>query len=172
MYGMKQTNAMLNERMQLLLKRINELTESNKVMSARITSLEKERDALSRLLSIERQKVVDMNRLVENTRSQLAAKEHELKRLREDLHVSGTSFLSDEKSRPLAESLAKRDMTLSPSASSYASLSSDMHDPNALMNSSFKDLAAAMRNTSKQDADILSNLGLSADDDSDTEDSL
>lgn len=167
---MKQTNSMLNERMQLLLKRINEITESNKIMSNRISSLEKERDALSRLLGIERQKVVDMSKLVENTRSQLAAKEHELKRLREDLNLT----LSPErqgKSRPTIESL-KKDMTLSPSASSYVSLSSDAQDPSAKVNSSFQGLAAAMRNVLKQDSDILSNLGLSADDNSDTEDSL
>lgn len=68
--------------MQMLMKRVSDLSESGKVMSSRIVTYERERDALQHTLGVEKQKSFDMTRLVENARSQLAAKENELNRLR------------------------------------------------------------------------------------------
>eukprot|EP01035_Chromulina_nebulosa_P019558 gene19558-25458_t len=71
-HSLRQTNVMLNDRQQHLLNRVNELIDSSKVLSTRVTSLERERDALSKLLTTERQRSADMTKLVESVRAQMA----------------------------------------------------------------------------------------------------
>lgn len=71
---------MLNDRMNLLLQRLTALGDTHRVLSSRVGGLEREREALNKLLGIERQKTIDLTRLLEATRTQLAGKEKELQR--------------------------------------------------------------------------------------------
>lgn len=71
---------MLNERLQMLMKRVESTNDSNKVLYSKLQSLEKERDSLSRLMGIERQRVSEMGQVVEVVRSQMADKEIQLQK--------------------------------------------------------------------------------------------
>lgn len=79
-YSGKQSNAMLNERLAILLKRATAATDSNKVLTSRLGSLERERDTLRGLLDLERHKVQEVMKVAEATKMEAVQKEMELKR--------------------------------------------------------------------------------------------
>lgn len=70
-HSLRQTNAMLNERVQLAIKRAAAATDANKIVAARLSSVERERDAVRALISTERQRATDMSHVLEATREQL-----------------------------------------------------------------------------------------------------
>ena len=74
------SNGLLNERLQHLMKRVNATGESNKILNSRLISVERERDALARLIGMERQKALDMSKVVESVRYQMADKDLELQK--------------------------------------------------------------------------------------------
>jgi hypothetical protein len=59
---------MLNERLQLLIKRSTNAIENNKLLAHNLSSIENERDALRTLLSREKQRSVDIETLVHSNR--------------------------------------------------------------------------------------------------------
>lgn len=68
LHNWKQTNAMLNERLSIIMKRATASNDSNKVLTTRLGSVERERDGLRSLLDMERQKAQDMLKMAEMTK--------------------------------------------------------------------------------------------------------
>lgn len=73
--GLRQTNKVLNDRTQLLLKRISDFSESNNILTTRLSSLEREKDTIHKLLENERHKNSDLSKVIEVIRAQLAGKD-------------------------------------------------------------------------------------------------
>lgn len=78
--GLRQTNAMLNERISLIISRATAATDANKALQTRLTAVERERDAVRSLMGIERQRAAEMGQVAEAARSQAVAKEIQLQR--------------------------------------------------------------------------------------------
>ena len=79
-HSLRQSNGMLTERMQLVIKRAASATDANKVLSTRLSAVERERDAVRAMIGLERQKASDMSQIVEVARSQLIDKDLMLNR--------------------------------------------------------------------------------------------
>lgn len=67
-YNIKQSNTMLNERLQLLIKRSTNAIDNNKLLVHKLTGIESERDALRTLISREKQRSVDLESLLHSSR--------------------------------------------------------------------------------------------------------
>lgn len=78
--GLRQSNALLNERINMIIKRASAATEANKVLTERMASVERERDAVRALVNIERQRATDMSSIAEAARVQAATKEIHIQR--------------------------------------------------------------------------------------------
>ena len=64
---------MLNERVNLLVKRSTNAIDNNKILVHKLTQMEQERDALRMMIGSEKQKVLDMQTLLHHTRAPLAS---------------------------------------------------------------------------------------------------
>lgn len=64
-HSLRQSNALLNERVQLVVRRAAAASDSTKVLSSRLSSVERERDAVRALMSLERQKSSDLAQVVQ-----------------------------------------------------------------------------------------------------------
>ncbi len=105
-HGLRQTNAMLNERVQMVIKRATAAADANKILSSRLLSTERERDAMRSLVSVERQKSTDLSSLVEAARVTAATKDIQLQKLRvagdststsvDNIHMADTLGISNE----------------------------------------------------------------------------
>lgn len=73
--GLKQNNVMLNERINMIIKRAGAATEANKLLTGRLGSVERERDAVRALVGIERQRASEMSHIAESARVDAATKE-------------------------------------------------------------------------------------------------
>jgi hypothetical protein len=71
---------MLNERVQMVMKRATAAADANKVLSSRLASVERERDANRALVSTERQRAEEMISVAEVARAQVASREVQLQR--------------------------------------------------------------------------------------------
>lgn len=74
-HNWRQTNAMLNERLTILMKRATAATESNKVLTSRLGSIERERDGLRSLIDLEREKCRDLMKIAEMAKMEAVSKE-------------------------------------------------------------------------------------------------
>lgn len=74
-HALKQSNAMLNERLTIVMKRAAASAEANKVLTARLGSVEKERDAMRAIVEVERQRAADMMKVAEVARIDAATKD-------------------------------------------------------------------------------------------------
>ena len=74
-YGLRQTNHMLNERVSAIVKRAAAAGDANKVLSARLINAERERDASRAMLEAERQHSKDMEGLAQQARSDVIIQE-------------------------------------------------------------------------------------------------
>jgi len=80
MHALKQNNAMLNDRISVMMKRASSVTEANKVLTTRVSSIERERNSLRTLIDIERQRAADMLKVAEAARIDAATKDIQLQR--------------------------------------------------------------------------------------------
>lgn len=71
---------MLNERLTIVMKRASSAQENSKVLTARLGSVERERDGLRAVLEMERQRALDMSKLAETARIEAATKEIHIQR--------------------------------------------------------------------------------------------
>ncbi len=78
--GLRQTNAMLNERINLIITRATSATEANKALQARLSVVERERDAVRSLIGIERQRAIEMGQVAQAARTQAATMDMQLQR--------------------------------------------------------------------------------------------
>lgn len=78
--GLKQNNVMLNERINMIIKRASAATEANKLLTGRLGAVERERDAVRALVGIERQRAADMSHIAESARVESATKELHIQR--------------------------------------------------------------------------------------------
>jgi hypothetical protein len=62
-HGLQQNNVLLGERVSLIIKRAGAATEANKLLTSRLGSVERERDAVRALVGIERQRASEMGHL-------------------------------------------------------------------------------------------------------------
>ena len=90
-HGLRQTNAMLNERVQMVIKRATAAADANKILSSRLLSTERERDAMRSLVSVERQKSTDLSSLVEAARVTAATKDIQLQKFKAASESTSTS---------------------------------------------------------------------------------
>mmetsp|Transcript_2324 Transcript_2324/g.3663 ORF Transcript_2324/g.3663 Transcript_2324/m.3663 type:complete len:1405 (+) Transcript_2324:94-4308(+) len=81
-HGLKQSNVMLNERVNMIIKRAGAATDANKLLTSRLGSVERERDAVRALVGLERQRASEMGHIAETARAQAATKELQIQRLR------------------------------------------------------------------------------------------
>lgn len=79
-HTIRQTNAMLNERVQMVIKRATAAADANKVLSSRLASVERERDINRALMGTERQQKEEMMSVAEAARAQVASREVQLQR--------------------------------------------------------------------------------------------
>jgi chromosome segregation ATPase len=84
-HGWQQNNALLNDRNAVIMKRASAANEANKVLTSRLSGVEKERDALRALIEVERQRSMDMTKIAETARIEAATKDIQLQRLRTEL---------------------------------------------------------------------------------------
>ena len=59
-HGLRATNAMLNDRVQAIIKRAGEAGEANKLLSSKLQQVERERDAVRAAVAVERQRYVTL----------------------------------------------------------------------------------------------------------------
>jgi hypothetical protein len=69
--GLRQTNAMLNERVQAVIRRAGEAAEANKLLAAKLQGAERERDAGRAAAGAERHRSAEMGRVAEAARAQV-----------------------------------------------------------------------------------------------------
>ena len=91
---MKQTNALLNERLSIIMKRAAASNEANKVLTNRLSSVERERDAVRAVVEVERQRAQDMMKVAEVARIDAATKDLHIQRLRTELHEESADSLN------------------------------------------------------------------------------
>lgn len=85
-HGLQQNHAMLNERNAVIMKRASAAGEANKVLTSRLTTVERERDALRALIEVERQRALDMSKVAETARIEAATKDIQLQRWVTSIH--------------------------------------------------------------------------------------
>jgi hypothetical protein len=78
--GLRQSNAMLNERINMIIKRAGAATEANKLLTGRLGTVERERDAVRALVGIERQRANELGHVAEAARVEAATKELQIQR--------------------------------------------------------------------------------------------
>lgn len=71
---------MLNERLSILMKRATAAADANKVLTTRLSSVERERDAYRSIIEMERQKTQEMTKIAEIAKIETASKELQLQR--------------------------------------------------------------------------------------------
>lgn len=71
---------MLNERLSIIMKRAAASGEANKVLTSRLSTIERERDAARSVIDLERQRNADMTKVVEAARVEAATKDIQLQR--------------------------------------------------------------------------------------------
>jgi len=71
-HQLRQTNLMLNERVQMIIKRASSATDANRLLSQRLAGIERERDAMRSIVNSERQRVTELEQLTEAARTQTA----------------------------------------------------------------------------------------------------
>lgn len=71
---------MLNERLSIIMKRAAASGEANKVLTSRLSTIERERDAARSVIDLERQRNSDMTKVVEAARVEAATKDIQLQR--------------------------------------------------------------------------------------------
>ncbi|RYH24236.1 hypothetical protein EON65_16975 [archaeon] len=76
---------MLNERLTIVMKRASAAQENSKLLTSRLSSVERERDTLRAVIEVERQRAADMSRLAETARIESATKDIHLQRLQSEL---------------------------------------------------------------------------------------
>ena len=76
--GLRKTNSHLNERVQMAFKRAASATDANKLLSARLGSLERENNAMRAVVSSERQRSTDLETVAQTARTQAALQERRL----------------------------------------------------------------------------------------------
>merc|ERR1711871_1176362 len=93
-YGLRQTNQMLNERASSIIKRASSAGDANKVLSARPMNAERERDATRALLETERQRTKDLETLTETARVDAITKEIQSSKSKDrwDVHNAKSTF--------------------------------------------------------------------------------
>jgi len=72
-HSLRQTNEALNERVKMVVRRATAAADANKVLSSRLASVERERDAVRALVSVERQRAEDLSSMTEIQRTQIMA---------------------------------------------------------------------------------------------------
>ena len=102
-HGMKQTNALLNERLAIIMKRAAASNEANKVLTSRLSSVERERDAIRAIVEVERQRAQDMMKIAEVARIDAATKDLHIQRLRTELHEESTDSAPSNTTSPLKD---------------------------------------------------------------------
>ena len=80
-HALRQTNVMLKERVEMVIKRATNAADANKILSSRLAAAERERDAVRALVMAERQKSEEYGTLIETARAQVAQKELHIARL-------------------------------------------------------------------------------------------
>lgn len=65
----------------MIIKRAGAATEANKLLTGRLGSVERERDAVRALVGIERQRASEMSHIAESARVEAATKELHIQRL-------------------------------------------------------------------------------------------
>ena len=78
--GLKQSNVMLNERINMIIKRAGAATDANKMLTSRLGSVERERDAVRAMVGIERQRASELSHVAEAARVDAATKELHIQR--------------------------------------------------------------------------------------------
>ena len=76
---------MLNERLTIVMKRASAAQENSKLLTSRLSGVERERDTLRAVVEVERQRAADMARLAETARIESATKDIHLQRLQSEL---------------------------------------------------------------------------------------
>jgi hypothetical protein len=71
---------MLNERLSIVMKRAAASQENSKLLTSRLTTIERERDSMKAVLELERQRAADMSKLAETARIEAATKDIHLQR--------------------------------------------------------------------------------------------
>ena len=79
-HALRQTNVMLKERVEMVVKRATHASDANKILSSRLSAVERERDAVRALVAAERRKSEEYGTLIEGARAQVAQKELQLAR--------------------------------------------------------------------------------------------
>jgi chromosome segregation ATPase len=127
-FGLQQTNAMLNERVQLVIRRATAATDANKVLTARLSSAEREREAVRALVQIERQRATEMGAVAEEARTLAATKEVQLQRFRSTVRSGGSQSGESPSPQSSNDSSASRSNSNSPSltAAAASTIASDM----------------------------------------------
>lgn len=80
MHSLKQSNILLNDRISAIVKRSTATNEANRVLTTRLSSAERERDALKALVDVERQRATDMLKVAEAARIEAATRDIQLQR--------------------------------------------------------------------------------------------
>lgn len=80
-HALRQTNVMLKERVEMVIKRATNAADANKILSSRLAAAERERDAVRALVMAERQKSEEYGTLIESARAQVAQKELHIARM-------------------------------------------------------------------------------------------
>jgi len=96
-HGLRQTNNYLNERVQMIIKRASAATDANKLLSARLGSLERENDAMRAVVSAERQRSTDMETVAATARGQTALRESQMAAAAGEEGASGASGALEER---------------------------------------------------------------------------
>jgi hypothetical protein len=73
---------LLNERINMIIRRAGAATEANKLLTGRLGAVERERDAVRALVGIERQRAADMTHVAEAARVEAATREMHIQRMR------------------------------------------------------------------------------------------
>jgi chromosome segregation ATPase len=80
LYGLRQTNQMLNERVATIIKRAAAAGDANKILSSRLMNAERERDAIRALYGAEQQRAKEMEGIVQQTRTESILREIQVSR--------------------------------------------------------------------------------------------
>jgi hypothetical protein len=71
---------MLNERLTIVMKRASAAQENSKLLTSRLSGVERERDTLRAVVEVERQRAADMGKIAETVRIEAATKDLHLQR--------------------------------------------------------------------------------------------
>lgn len=92
---------MLNERINMIIRRAGAATEANKLLTGRLGAVERERDAVRALVGVERQRTADLAHVAEAARVEAAAKDMHLQRMRAVASARGDSLATEGTARVL-----------------------------------------------------------------------